>query len=76
MHLSFVLGWLVPEEAGPLGTGWDEVQHLTPAAQRLLGWRSSRIDESCSARVWTVDYEDVPVGLGLSGPSTSGPAVR
>ncbi len=65
MHLSFVLGWLTPEEAGPLGTTWDDVRHLTPAAQRLLGWRSSRIDDQWSARVWTVDYEDVPIGLGL-----------
>ncbi len=65
LHLSFVLGWLTPEEAGPLGTSWDDVRHLPAAAQRLLGWRSSRVDDQWSARVWTVDYEDVPVGLGL-----------
>ena len=27
LHLSYVLGWLAPEEAGPLGTTWDDVKH-------------------------------------------------
>jgi len=62
MHLSYVLGWLTPEEAGPLGTSWDEVRELGPVAQRLLGWRCS----NHGARIWTVDYDDVPVGLGLT----------
>jgi ectoine hydroxylase-related dioxygenase (phytanoyl-CoA dioxygenase family) len=66
LHLSYVLGWLTPEEAGPLGVSWDEVRLLSPRAQRLLGWRSSHIDETHSARVWTVDYEDVPHALGLA----------
>jgi ectoine hydroxylase-related dioxygenase (phytanoyl-CoA dioxygenase family) len=65
MHLSYVLGWLTPEEAGPLGTTWDEVAHLSAKAQRLLGWRCSGVDSSYAARLWTIDYEDVPVGLGL-----------
>ncbi len=64
LHLSYVLGWLTPEEAGPLASGWEDVQHLSPLAQRLLGWRCSPADEA-AARLWTVDYEDVPVGLGL-----------
>jgi ectoine hydroxylase-related dioxygenase (phytanoyl-CoA dioxygenase family) len=66
LHLSYVLGWLTPEEAGPLGVSWDEVRLLPPPAQRLLGWRSSHIDDTHSARVWTVDYEDVPHALGLA----------
>ncbi|MGD9705833.1 MAG: phytanoyl-CoA dioxygenase family protein [Acidimicrobiia bacterium] len=64
MHLSYVLGWLVPEEAAPLGAGWDDVRHMSPRARRLLGWNcydSSALD---AVRLWTVDYEDVPVGLG------------
>ena len=65
LHVSYVLGWITPEEAGPLSTPWEDVAHLSPRAQRLLGWRSSAVDDSYSARVWTVDYEDVPVGLGL-----------
>ncbi|MEZ5274370.1 MAG: phytanoyl-CoA dioxygenase family protein [Ilumatobacteraceae bacterium] len=65
LHLSYVLGWLTPEEAGPLATPWDDVAHLSPRAQRLLGWRCSGTDSAYAARLWTVDYEDVPVGLGL-----------
>ena len=64
LHVSYVLGWLTPEEAGPLGVSWDEVAHLSEQAQRLLGWRCSRADEQYSARLWTVDYEEIPVALG------------
>lgn len=61
LHLSYVLGWLTPEEAGPLGTPWEVVRDLGPVAQRLLGWRCS----DHGARIWTVDYEDIPTALGL-----------
>jgi ectoine hydroxylase-related dioxygenase (phytanoyl-CoA dioxygenase family) len=64
LHLSYVLGWLTPEEAGPLGVSWDEVRDLPRRAQRLLGWRCSSASND-AARLWTVDYEDVPPGLGL-----------
>jgi ectoine hydroxylase-related dioxygenase (phytanoyl-CoA dioxygenase family) len=61
LHLSYVLGWLTPEEAGPLGTPWEDVRDHGPVVQRLLGWRCSHH----GARIWTVDYNDVPEGLGL-----------
>jgi ectoine hydroxylase-related dioxygenase (phytanoyl-CoA dioxygenase family) len=61
LHLSYVLGWLTPEEAGPLGTPWEDVRDLGHVAQRLLGWRCS----NHGARIWTVDYNDVPEALGL-----------
>ena len=64
LHLSYVLGWLTPEEAGPLGASWGDVAHLSQTAQRLLGWRCSGQRDTAAARLWTVDYEDVPVGLG------------
>lgn len=64
MHLSYVLGWLTPEEAGPLGASWADVAHLPERAQRLLGWRCSQVNDRYAARLWTVDYEDVPTGLG------------
>lgn len=67
LHLSFVLGWLTPEEASPLGADWADVQGLSEKAQRLLGWRCSEVNATYAARLWTVDYEDVPVGLGLDG---------
>lgn len=62
LHLSYVLGWLTPEEAGPLGTPWEDVRDLSEQAQRLLGWRCSP-SKGTAARLWTVDYEDVPVAL-------------
>ena len=65
LHLSYVLDWLTPEEAGPLSTDWDRVRSLPERAQRLLGWRSSGNRDRFGARLWTVDYEDVPIGLGL-----------
>ena len=64
LHLSYVLGWLTPEEAGPLGASWGDVAHLSERAQRLLGWRCSAVSDEYAARLWTVDYEDVPQGLG------------
>ena len=64
LHLSYVLGFLTPEEAGPLGTPWEIARTLPERAQRLLGWRCSP-PKGHAARLWTVDYEDVPVGLGL-----------
>ena len=65
LHVSYVLGWLTPEEAGLLGVSWEEVRELPETAQRLLGWRSSNVNDRYAARTWTVDYEDVPLGLGL-----------
>ncbi|MCU1394647.1 MAG: hypothetical protein JWM34_3075 [Ilumatobacteraceae bacterium] len=64
-HLSYVLGWLTPEEAGPLGVDWATVAALPERAQQLLGWRCYSAAGSDSTRLWTIDYEDVPVGLGL-----------
>ena len=67
LHLSYVLGCLTPEEAGPLGASWGDVAHLSERAQRLLGWRCSAVNDQYAARLWTVDYEDVPLGLGYEG---------
>ena len=71
LHVSYVLGWLTPEEASPLGADWSTVGSLDERAQQLLGWRSYASDND-AARLWTVDYEDVPVGLGLVKNTTSG----
>lgn len=68
LHVSYVLGWLTPEEAGPLGIDWASVGRLPERAQQLLGWRCYTAGGTDSTRLWTVDYEDVPVGLGLSEP--------
>jgi ectoine hydroxylase-related dioxygenase (phytanoyl-CoA dioxygenase family) len=70
LHLSFVLGWLTPEEASPLAAPWDVVSRLPHRAQRLLGWRCYDAGQDDGSRLWTVDYEDVPVGLGLPTADT------
>jgi len=55
LHVSFVAGWLTPEEALPISAPWETVQHLSPRSQRLLGWKSYGV----RSRLWTVDYEEI-----------------
>ena len=59
LHVSFVLGWLTPEEALPLATPWSAARDMSERAQRLLGWKSY----GERSRLWTVDYEEISVGL-------------
>ena len=40
MHLSFVVGWLTPEEANAIDYTTEELQSQSPRVQRLLGHRS------------------------------------
>ncbi len=40
LHLSFVAGWLTPEEASPLDYARGELDDRSPRVQRLLGHRS------------------------------------
>ena len=63
MHLSYVLGWLTPEEAGCLGVTEDRAKTFTKQQQQLLGYRCYDVSDLNGGRLWTVDYEDVPVGL-------------
>ena len=64
MHLSYVLGWLTPEEAGCLGVTEDRAKTFTKQQQQLLGYRCYDASDLNGGRLWTVDYEDVPTGLG------------
>ena len=66
LHVSFVLGWLVPEEALPLSAPCECVRNQPEYVQQLLGWRCSTAPDA--ARLWTVDYEDIPEALGLTPP--------
>jgi len=59
LHVSFVLGWLTPEEALPLATPWSAAGAMSERAQRLLGWKSY----GERSRLWTVDYEEIRVAL-------------
>ena len=62
MHLSFLVGWLTPEEAGCIGIPEEVARTLTPLQQQLLGYRCYTGDVK-AARLWTIDYEDIPVGM-------------
>jgi ectoine hydroxylase-related dioxygenase (phytanoyl-CoA dioxygenase family) len=68
MHMSYIYGWLTPEEAGCLGVTEDRAKTLTPLQQRLLGYRCYDGSDLNGGRLWTVDYEDVPTGLGWKNP--------
>jgi ectoine hydroxylase-related dioxygenase (phytanoyl-CoA dioxygenase family) len=68
MHMSYIYGWLTPEEAGCLGVTEDRAKTLTPLQQRLLGYRCYDGSDLNGGRLWTVDYEDVPIGLGWKNP--------
>ena len=68
LHVSHVVGWLTPEEALPLSNPWECVKDLDPILQRRLGWHCYEGDEVEVGRLWTVDYEDIPLGLGLQTP--------
>ncbi len=56
MHVSFVVGWLRPEEASPLMVDRDRAAALPPRARDLLGWGSYHSDGG--GRTWLVDFED------------------
>ena len=59
LHMSFVLGWLTPEEASPLGVPWDIAQHYSPRVQALLGYASPGPGENQPPRNWLIDFVDV-----------------
>jgi ectoine hydroxylase-related dioxygenase (phytanoyl-CoA dioxygenase family) len=40
MHLSFLVGWLTPEESSPIDYSDEELSRRSPRVQRLLGHRS------------------------------------
>jgi ectoine hydroxylase-related dioxygenase (phytanoyl-CoA dioxygenase family) len=56
MHVSFVVGWLRPEEASPLAVDRDRAASLPERARELLGWGSYHSEGG--GRTWLVDFED------------------
>lgn len=58
LHVSYVLGWLVPEEASPLGVPWEIARNLPKKARRLLGYESYDPAPHYGGRLWLVDFED------------------
>ena len=56
MHVSFVLGWLRPEEASTLVVDYERAVELPERARQLLGWSSYH--STGGGRTWLVDFED------------------
>lgn len=56
LHVSFVVGWLRPEEASPLMVDKARAAELPERARALLGWSSYR--SNGGGRTWLVDFED------------------
>lgn len=56
MHVSFVVGWLRPEEASPLMVERELAAQLPERARQLLGWSSYHAKGG--GRTWLVDFED------------------
>ena len=56
LHVSFVLGWLRPEEASPLMVDQQRAAALPSRARELLGWSSYH--SNGGGRTWLVDFED------------------
>jgi ectoine hydroxylase-related dioxygenase (phytanoyl-CoA dioxygenase family) len=59
LHMSFVLGWLTPEEASPIGVPWEIARSYSPRVQRLLGFASPGPGEDEPPRNWLIDFVDV-----------------
>jgi hypothetical protein len=66
LHMSFVLGWLTPEEASPIGVPWEIARTFPPRVQRLLGYSSHMPGNPESPVNWTVDFQDVRGYLGVA----------
>jgi ectoine hydroxylase-related dioxygenase (phytanoyl-CoA dioxygenase family) len=56
MHVSFVHGYLRPEEASPLMVDRGRAADLPERARQLLGWSSYHSRQG--GRTWLVDFED------------------
>jgi ectoine hydroxylase-related dioxygenase (phytanoyl-CoA dioxygenase family) len=66
MHLSFVAGWLTPEEACAIDFTTEELRARSPRVQRLLGHRSYIPVPHPGGGLWLKDVkaieDDPPVG--------------
>ncbi|WP_439815362.1 phytanoyl-CoA dioxygenase family protein [Zavarzinia sp. CC-PAN008] len=58
LHLSYVLGWLRPEEAHTLAVPWEVAKDLPPKARELLGYASYDPNPHYGGRLWLLDFDD------------------
>jgi ectoine hydroxylase-related dioxygenase (phytanoyl-CoA dioxygenase family) len=59
LHMSFVLGWLTPEEASTVGVPWEIARQYSPRVQRMLGYASPGRGNNGPAKNWLIDFADV-----------------
>lgn len=62
MHLSFVAGWLTPEEACAIDYTTEELQQYSPRVQRLLGHRSYDSRPHPGGGLWLKDVKAIEEG--------------
>lgn len=63
LHMSFVLGWLTPEEASPIGVPWEIARQYSERVQRMLGYVSPRHAVDTAPLQWLIDFKDVQAHL-------------
>jgi ectoine hydroxylase-related dioxygenase (phytanoyl-CoA dioxygenase family) len=63
LHMSFVLGWLTPEEASPIGVPWEIARKYPERVQRMLGYVSPRHTSVNAPLQWLIDFKDVQLHL-------------
>lgn len=63
LHMSFVLGWLTPEEASPIGVSWELARNYPARVQRMLGYISPRHQPGAAPLQWLIDFKDVNLHL-------------
>ena len=64
LYISYMLGWLAPEEASALSLTPERVAELPERARQLLGWSSLkgnpvRDDVMTALQLWQVDEDEV-----------------
>ncbi len=59
LHMSFVVGWLTPEEASTVGVPWDIAKRYSSRVQRMLGYASPGRGNDGPPKNWLIDFADV-----------------
>jgi len=66
LHMSFVLGWLTPEEASTAAIPWEIARHFSPRVQRMLGFISPTLKPNMAPYGWLVDFKDISLFMNDS----------
>jgi ectoine hydroxylase-related dioxygenase (phytanoyl-CoA dioxygenase family) len=63
LHMSFVLGWLTPEEASTIGVPWEIARSYSKRVQQMLGYASPRHSADVAPMNWLIDFKDAQLHL-------------